>query len=110
MAKSREDVLKIVREFREQLTALYCERLKGVYLYGSYARGEATEDSDIDVAVVLAGPLNAYAESERTADLFGGISLREGCVLIPFFLTEDEYRQRSSAVHRNIARGNTSAV
>ena len=102
MVKTREEALKIVREFHDGLAALYGERLKGVYLYGSYARGEATEDSDIDVAVVLAEPLNAYAESERTAELFAGLSLREGCLLVPFFLTEDEYRQRAYAVHRNI--------
>jgi len=104
MSKNRTEVLSIVREFHERLAALYGERLKGVYLYGSYARGEATEDSDIDVAVVLDGPLNPYAESERTADLFGDISLRNGCLLIPFFLTEDEYRMRTCPVHGNIAR------
>jgi predicted nucleotidyltransferase len=28
-------------------------RLKGVYLFGSYARGEAGEESDVDVLIVL---------------------------------------------------------
>jgi predicted nucleotidyltransferase len=104
MVKRREDVLNLVREFRVQLAGVYGSRLKGVYLYGSYARGEATEDSDIDVAVVLAGPLNAYEESERTSELFGELSLREGCLLAPFFLTEEEYQMGAHAVHRNIVR------
>ena len=30
-------------------------RLKAVYLFGSYARGEAREDSDIDLLVDLSG-------------------------------------------------------
>ena len=103
MVKTREDALRLAREFRERLAEVYGERLKGVYLFGSYARGEATEDSDIDVAVVLTGPLNAYRESERTSAVFGELSLREACLLVPFFLSEDEYRAKQSAVDRIIA-------
>jgi type I restriction enzyme S subunit len=102
MVMSRADVLRLLREFRDRLASLYGSRLKRVYLYGSYARGDADEDSDIDVAVVLAEPLNPYVESERTSELFGELSLREGCLLVPFFLTEEEYRARPFAVHRSI--------
>jgi predicted nucleotidyltransferase len=54
--KTREEVLRLMQEFKARLQELYGERFKGVYLYGSHARGEADEDCDIDVAVVLAGP------------------------------------------------------
>jgi len=104
MSKTRTEVLSIVREFHERLSALCGERLKGVYLYGSYARGEATDDSDIDVAVVLAGPVNRRQESHRLSDLIGDLSLRENCVLMPIFISEDEYRTRPYAVFRNIVR------
>jgi len=100
---SREKVLALVREFRDGLAALYGERLKGVYLYGSYARGEATEDSDIDVAVVLQGPVHAHREEERTSDLVGDLCLREACLLVPFFLSDEEYQATPYAVHRSIA-------
>lgn len=103
MVKTREEALRLVREFRERLAEVYGERLKGVYLFGSYARGEATEDSDIDVAVVLAGPLNPYRESERSSEVFGELSLREACLLVPFFLSDDEYQAGQSAVDRSIA-------
>jgi uncharacterized protein len=39
--------------FRGRVEAAYGERLAGVYLYGSRARGEAGADSDADVAVLL---------------------------------------------------------
>jgi len=102
--KTREEVLRLVREFHDHLAALYGERLKGVYLYGSYARGEATEDSDIDVAVVLGGPVDAWEEDRRIGAVTSDLSLRHDCLLMPFFLTEEEQRETPFAVHRNIVR------
>ena len=47
---TRERIEEIAREYG----ALVKEELdvKGIYLYGSYARGTYTSDSDIDIAVV----------------------------------------------------------
>ncbi len=104
MAKTSGEVLQLLRELRARFDALYGERLKGVYLYGSYARGEATEDSDIDVAIVLEGPVHAHREEERTSDIVGELCLRENCLLVPFFLTEEEYRVAPYAVHRSIVQ------
>jgi len=104
MARTRNEVLRIARELHVRLAALYGDRLKGVYLYGSYARGEATDDSDIDVAVVLEGPVHAHSEEERASDLVGDLCLRENCLLVPFFLSEEEYRRTPYAVHRSIAQ------
>ena len=43
----------ILAATKKGLQKLYGPHLKGLVLYGSYARGEATPDSDIDVAVIL---------------------------------------------------------
>jgi len=104
MKKTREEVLRLVREFHQRLEPLYGERLKGVYLYGSYARGDAREDSDIDVAVVLAGDLDPWEEDCRTSEVTSELSLRENCLLVPFFISEDEYQRTPYAIHRSIAR------
>ncbi|MBQ6441496.1 MAG: nucleotidyltransferase domain-containing protein [Lachnospiraceae bacterium] len=39
----------------ERLCAVYGASLDRVILYGSYARGEQTEESDVDIAVILKG-------------------------------------------------------
>jgi len=104
MAETRQQALRIARELHNELAALYGPRLKGVYLYGSYARGEADEDSDIDVAIVLAGPVDEAEEGRRTCDLIGDLSLRNNCLIAAFFLSEDEYRTTPYAIHRSIVR------
>lgn len=40
-------------DLKRTLAALYGDRLRDVYLYGSYARGMAGPDSDVDVMIAL---------------------------------------------------------
>lgn len=101
---TKDQVGKIVLELYDKLAALYGARLKGVYLYGSYARGEADDDSDIDIAVILAGAVNRAKERSRAGDIASGISLRENCVLTLFFMSEVELAEKPYAIHRSIAR------
>lgn len=55
----------ILREIRDRLEEAYGERLRGVMLYGSEARNRATADSDVDLLVLLQGPV-LYARDVET--------------------------------------------
>jgi hypothetical protein len=46
---------------------LYGNRLQHLLLFGSYARGEAHHQSDVDLLVVLDGPVRSYDEAKRTS-------------------------------------------
>lgn len=72
------DPKALLREIKTGLETLYGERLRGVYLYGSYARGEPELESDVDVLVVLDDVVSYAREIERTSELVGGLSLRYG--------------------------------
>ena len=63
------EIEKVLAAFKRDLADLYGERLKQVFLYGSWARDEATVDSDIDLLVVLAGEVNPGREIDRMIDL-----------------------------------------
>ena len=42
-------------ELAEMLCEVYRDKLKAVILYGSVARGTATDDSDVDIMVLVDG-------------------------------------------------------
>ena len=61
------------RQLKQRLQEAFGDRLKGVILYGSEARGEAGEDSDVDVMALLEGPIRLWEDIglgvEATYDL-----------------------------------------
>ncbi len=73
-----KNVERVVREFRRRV-----ERRLGfpveVRLFGSYVRGEATEESDIDVVVVV--PSLNSAVLDTLLDLAWEVGFEAGCVL-----------------------------
>jgi len=56
----RDELLKRVKSSLQQA---FGDRLRGVILYGSEARGTAEPDSDIDFLVLLEGPLSSWEDS-----------------------------------------------
>jgi predicted nucleotidyltransferase len=57
------DKRELLRRAKATLQPAFGKRLRGVILYGSEARGTADPDSDIDLLVLLEGPLDYWPES-----------------------------------------------
>jgi predicted nucleotidyltransferase len=53
-----------VKEFKKRLMDCYPDRLVRFIVFGSYARGDHREDSDIDLLVTLTGPVDWNPERE----------------------------------------------
>jgi len=79
--------------------------LHEVVLYGSQARGGATEASDVDVMVVLEGEVDAWTELQRMAKPVYDLELEmdEMITLYPIARTEFEHRDHPllQNVHRD---------
>ena len=98
----------ILDELKQRLNDLYGERLAQLILYGSQARGDAEEGSDIDVLVVLRGDVNACKEISRTSDIVAGMSLENDTVISCVFMSEDFYLHRSPPLLINVRREGVS--
>lgn len=48
-----KDIKQLLQQYSEELYKIYGNHLKSVILYGSYARGDFNEDSDIDIMILL---------------------------------------------------------
>ncbi len=60
------DKEQLLHRIKSCLQDTYGDRLQGVVLYGSEARGEAEPDSDIDLLVLLKGPIELWNDIQTS--------------------------------------------
>ena len=68
----------ILETIKTRLQKVYRERLVGVVLYGSVARGDITDESDIDILVLLNGPVEYGNDLETNINALYPLSLELG--------------------------------
>ena len=104
------DITPILEEFKQQIIELYGRRLKKVVLYGSYARGQASdENSDIDLAVVLEGDVNPCREIDRMIDIITEINLEYNVLISVYPVSEKNYNSLNSPLLMTIRKEGVAA-
>jgi len=76
----KDELLEILREVKEKLKEILGEDLVEVILFGSYARGDAREDSDVDVLVVVRRKLT-LKEHDKLTEVTDRYVLERGIVV-----------------------------
>jgi hypothetical protein len=75
-------IRQVANEYKASLQSLYGNELAEVILFGSYARGDNREESDLDFAVVLKNPnTRSTAEIAKTSVVGSRLSLKYGIMI-----------------------------
>jgi uncharacterized protein len=94
-------VEKILTETKTHLSALYSQRLKDLILFGSYARGDYTKGSDIDLLLLLDRMDDSNAERERYFSAVCELSLKHDTVISIIPMDYETYRSRKTPLILN---------
>jgi predicted nucleotidyltransferase len=89
-APAPADGVEVARAVAADLAVAYGSRLRGVILFGSFARGDADEDSDVDLLVVLDRVDDEAKEFDRLLDLTWERVLSSGRAISPYPVVESD--------------------
>ena len=100
------ELKKILTELADMLQKVYQEKLKAVILYGSVARGTATDESDIDIMVLVDGTDQELRMFEdKLSDVSTDISIKYFKVFSIIDVSYQEYMtwMTISPFYRNVS-------
>ncbi len=104
MEKLPPKVRDVIMELEKGLRELYGGRFRGLLLYGSYARGTAWEGSDVDLLLLLEGPVDAVKEILRVQAIKAPLSLEAELVLSLVPVSIEDFERAESMFLRNVRR------
>ena len=94
----RLDGVQVARDVAADVKDLYGDRLRAVVLFGSWARGDAGADSDIDLLVVLDTVESRREEMGHMSDILWRHSLRNDTVVTELPVSDSDYRTSDEPV------------
>jgi len=93
---------KILSEVKKQSYNIYHEYLSNIILYGSWARGEAAEGSDVDILLVLKGRNTLNDKYRKLLNVVYDIELNNSAEISVITVSENQYRKNKMPFFRNV--------
>ena len=96
----KETALKLARDYVRFLVSRRYYKVKEAFLFGSYAKNRFTDDSDIDIAIVLEGYRDTIKEFSNLMRIRRGFDLR----IEPHPITQKDFED-DNPFNREIKKG-----
>lgn len=95
---------RLVDRVKAHLHETYGESIRRVILYGSYARGEATKDSDVDVLVLTDPSLKPFEVRKSLSGLLFDMLMDESELVSVIVIPEDYFDQHNLPFMMNVRK------
>ena len=92
------------REIRSRLKTAFQDRLQGVLLFGSQARGEASPDSDLDLMVLLEEPVRLGQDLETIVGALYPVQLEIESPIHALPVSARSFEAGTFGIYRNAKR------
>lgn len=94
----------VLKRCKAALTSHYGPRFRGLVLFGSAARGQATAGSDIDMLVLVAEPFDYFRELREIIDLLYPIQLDCEQLISAKPASQQDFESGAVRLYRNARR------
>lgn len=104
---SQEEVSSIISQLSDDMRALFPNEHFDIILFGSYARNDAEDGSDIDVMYLVDTPRQSIAEKQwQIGEAAAELLLEHGIVVSPIVENRNYFRDNVDLLpfYRNIQR------
>lgn len=97
-------IKKALKYLKKELVNTYKNDLDTVVLYGSQARNDFVEESDIDVLILLNTETKSVEEIRKISGILSTISLDFNQLISCVFMSKDRYEKEKSPLILNIKK------
>jgi len=98
-------VQQIALEYKKALQDIYGNDLAQLVLFGSYARGDQHDESDVDFAVVFKDPaIRSFPVREKTAPISTEFFLKYGLIISSLITSLHKKQTSVQGVYKNIRK------
>lgn len=102
---TKNELNLILRTITQAYQSVYGDKIVKIVLYGSYARGDHQNDSDIDIAAIVQGERELLQRGLKTVwDISAELELEYGTIVSPTVIPFAEFEQYKNDLpyYRNI--------
>ena len=109
MNLDQKKVSEIIKKYHEKIIDIFKDQLENMILYGSFARDEAYEGSDIDILVILRPPFDYANAMRKTSELTANMSIQYDVVISRVFVSNSDFKERNLPFFMNVRREGIAA-
>ena len=95
-------IRKILAETRRELEIKYAQRFKQMILFGSYARGDQSKDSDIDILLLINKSIGLSAERDIYLPITSRLSLKYDKVISIIPMKVEDFNRKKTPLILNV--------